>query len=252
MLGAVIGLVLFSVLAQRLLASAELRVSPAVARAINFVLGGLSATLIVGLILALLAWLRDTPALEFAQTPALIAGVAGAVLTLLVPATRTIPVGNIIYYATRTFFNVVRAVEPLIYGIVFVIWVGLGPFAGTLALTLHTVATLGKLYSEQVENIMPGPIEAITATGANRLQTIVYGVIPQIVAPFISFTLYRWDVNVRSSTILGFVGGGGIGFILMQNIQLLKYRAASTNMLAIAIVVIILDYVSARVREKYV
>lgn len=251
-LGALIGLALLSVLAQRALASAELRVSPAVARAINFVIGGLSVALIVGLIFALIAWLRDTPALEFAWAPALIAGVAGAGLTLFVPATRTIPIGNIIYYATRTFFNVVRAVEPLIYGLVFVIWVGLGPFAGTLALTVHTVATLGKLYSEQVENIMPGPIEAITATGANRLQTIVYAVIPQIVAPFISFTLYRWDVNVRSSTILGFVGGGGIGFILYQNIQLLRYRAASTNILAIAIVVIILDYVSARVREKYV
>ena len=114
----------------------------------------------------------------------------------------------VIYYFTRTIFNVQRAIEPLILAIVFVVWVGIGPFAGVLALTLHTIAALGKLYSEQVENIAQGPIEAVTATGANRLQTIVYAVIPQIVPPYIAFTIYRWDINVRMSTIIGFAGGG--------------------------------------------
>jgi len=130
--------------------------------------------------------------------------------------------------------------------------VGIGPFAGVLALSLHTVAALAKLYSEQVESIMEGPIEAISATGASRLQTIMYAVIPQIIPPYISFTMYRWDINVRMSTIIGFAGGGGIGFLLYQNINLLNYRAASAQMLAIAIVVASMDYLSAKLRERVI
>jgi phosphonate transport system permease protein len=135
---------------------------------------------------------------------------------------------------------------------VAVIWVGIGPFAGTLALALHTVASLAKLYSEQVESISAGPIEAIQATGATRLQTIIYAVFPQIIPPYISFTMYRWDINVRMSTIIGFAGGGGIGFLLQQNINLLNYRAASMQMLAIAVVVALMDYLSSTLRERYV
>jgi phosphonate transport system permease protein len=103
-----------------------------------------------------------------------------------------------------------------------------------------------------VESIDAGPIEAITATGANRLQVITYGVVPQIVPPYIAFTIYRWDINVRMSTIIGFVGGGGIGMLISQWINLLQYRQAGVAMLAIAIVVATLDYASARLREKIV
>ncbi len=158
----------------------------------------------------------------------------------------------IIYYVVRTILNILRSIEPLIMAIVFVVWVGLGPFAGVMALAVHSIAALGKLYSEQVESIDPGPIEAITATGANRLQTIVYGVVPQIVPPYIAFTIYRWDINVRMSTIIGFVGGGGIGFLLQQWIRLLDYNAAGTAVWAIAIVVATMDYLSAIVRERFV
>jgi phosphonate transport system permease protein len=136
--------------------------------------------------------------------------------------------------------------------IVFVVWVGLGPFAGALALALHTIAALAKLYSEQVESIAPGPLEAIRATGATRLQTVVYGVVPQVIPPYISFTMYRWDINVRMSTIIGFVGGGGIGFLLQQNINLLNYRGAAAQILAIAIVVAAMDALSSKIRERYV
>ncbi len=156
------------------------------------------------------------------------------------------------YYLTRTILNILRSIEPLIMAIVFVVWVGLGPFAGVLALAVHSVAALGKLYSEAVESIDPGPIEAITATGANRLQTIVYAVIPQIVPPYVAFTVYRWDINVRMSTIIGFVGGGGVGFLLQQWIRLLMYEEAGAAVWAIAIVVWVLDYASAVVREKIV
>ncbi len=119
-----------------------------------------------------------------------------------------------------------------------------------LALSLHTIAALAKLYSEQVESILAGPMEAVKATGANRLQTIIYAVVPQIIPPYISFTMYRWDTNVRMSTIIGFAGGGGIGFLLIQNINLLNYRAASAQMIAIALVVASMDYLSSRLREE--
>lgn len=181
-----------------------------------------------------------------------VGGVLGLILSLFVKPADPLPTGLVIYYVSRTIFNALRSIEALVMAIVFVVWVGIGPFAGSLALALHTIAALSKLYSEQVESIMAGPIEAVRATGANRLQTIIYAVVPQIIPPYISFTMYRWDINVRMSTIIGFVGGGGIGFLLQQNINLLNYRAASAQMLAIAIVVATMDYFSSVLREKYV
>jgi phosphonate ABC transporter permease subunit PhnE len=176
----------------------------------------------------------------------------GAVMGGLSGVNSSFPFGLVVYNTTRTILNTLRSIEPLIMGIVFVIWVGIGPFAGMLALALHSIASLGKLYSEQVENIDQGPIEAVLATGANRLQMIVYAVVPQIVPPYIAFTMYRWDINVRMSTIIGFVGGGGIGFLLSQQINQLRYQEAGVAVLAIAIVVTILDYTSAYIREKLI
>ncbi len=160
--------------------------------------------------------------------------------------------GAITYYLVRLVFNILRSVETLIWAVIFVVWVGIGPFAGVLALTVHSIAALAKLYSEAIESIDPGPIEAITATGASRLQTIVYAVVPQVVPPFIAFTIYRWDINVRMSTVVGLVGGGGIGYILIQYINLLQYRRAAVAMWAIVIVVSAMDYLSGYVREKIV
>ncbi|TET85985.1 MAG: phosphonate ABC transporter, permease protein PhnE, partial [Anaerolineales bacterium] len=157
-----------------------------------------------------------------------------------------------IYFITRTILNIIRSIEPLIWAIIFVVIVGLGPFAGIMALTIHSIAALGKLYSESIESIDPGPIEAIQATGANWLQVVVYAVIPQIVPPFVSFTIYRWDINIRMSTIIGFVGGGGIGFLLSQWIRLMDYKAAGIAVWFIAITVAILDFVSAEVRQRFV
>lgn len=160
--------------------------------------------------------------------------------------------GTLIYTLARTFLNVMRSIEALILATIFAATVGLGPFAGVLALIVFSIASLGKFYSEAIEAIDPGPIEAITATGANRLQVIAYAVIPQFIPQFISFTMYTWDRNVRASTIIGFVGGGGIGFILVQYINLGDYHKAATAVWAIAIVVIIMDWVSARVRRKVI
>ncbi len=171
-------------------------------------------------------------------------------------AARNLMSGNTVLFAVysvvRGLLNSVRSIDPLIWAMIAVTWVGLGPFAGTLALTLHTIASNGKLYSEAIENIEPGPIEAIQATGANWLQVIVYAIIPQIIPPFVSFTVYRWDVNIRSSTIIGAVGGGGIGLLLRQWINLADYSSAGIAVWLIALVVWALDYTSSRIREEFV
>jgi len=162
------------------------------------------------------------------------------------------PITMVIYYITRTIMNIIRSIEPLIWALIAVVWVGLGPFAGIVALTVHSIAALTKLYSEAIEGLDPGPIEAVRATGANTIQTIMYGVIPQMISPFISFSIYRWDINVRMSTIIGLVGGGGIGFLLVQYIRLLDYRAAGIAVWFIAVTVAILDYVSAEIRARMI
>lgn len=166
--------------------------------------------------------------------------------------TSHLPAGGAVYAVTRALFNLTRSIEALVLAIIFTVWVGLGPFAGVLALGVHSIASLGKLYSEAIESIDTGPIEAIMATGASALQVIRYAVVPQIVPQFIAFTIYRWDINVRFSTVIGFVGGGGIGFVLQQYINLLQWPQAATALWMIALVVAALDYASAVVRERVV
>ncbi len=184
--------------------------------------------------------------------PGSVGVIMGIIVAVVIKPRNFIPVGMVIYFITRSSLNIIRSIEPLVMVIVAVIWVGIGPFAGVLALSLHTIAALAKLYSEQVESIQPGPVEALQATGANRLQTIVFAVIPQIIPPYISFTMYRWDINVRMSTIIGFAGGGGIGALLFQNLQLGDYQSVSAQMIAIAIVVASMDYISSILRERFV
>ena len=165
--------------------------------------------------------------------------------------TRRGPVGTTVYYLTRSFFNLIRSYDPLVMATVFAFWLGFGPFPGTLALMVVTTASLGKMFSEAVENIDPGPIEALQATGANRLQTIVFSVIPQIVPDFVSYTIYHWDINIRISTIIGFVGGGGIGYYLSTQINsMIGYHKAGTAIWAIVAVVWAMDFLSAEVRKR--
>ncbi len=164
--------------------------------------------------------------------------------------TRHGPIGTTVYYLTRTFFSVFRSYEPIILAMLFAFWVGFGSFAGVIALAIITIASLGKLYSEAVEHIDPGPMEALTATGANRLQVVLYGVIPQIVPDFLSFTIYHWDINVRISTIIGYVGGGGIGYYLAQMINTSQNNKAGTAIWAIVVVVWAMDFLSAEVRKR--
>lgn len=240
-------------LAGRLGQNAADRMDKGLVRSLNLVVAGLAGAMLFALIGAGVDWFYQIDDLtRTLWIPAGVGALIGIAMAIRFDPKTPFAIGSTVYIVTRTILNGTRSVEPLIMVIVFVVWVGIGPFAGALALGLHTVAALSKLFSEQVESILPGPLEAVQATGANRLQTIVYAVIPQIIPPYISFLMYRWDINVRMSTIIGFAGGGGIGFLLQQNIRLLNYRAASMQMLAIAIVVATMDYISSALRQRFV
>jgi phosphonate ABC transporter permease subunit PhnE len=162
------------------------------------------------------------------------------------------PISTAIYIAIRLLFTIIRSIDVLIVVIVAAVLVGIGSAAGVIGLAFHNVGVLGKLYSEAIEGIDAGPLEAITATGANRFQVIWTAVIPQIVNPYISFTIYRLDTNVRLAPILGLVGGGGIGILLFQSINLLQYGAAGLIIFMIVITVATMDFASAQIRRRLV
>ena len=159
-------------------------------------------------------------------------------------------VGRAIYTAIRVLISAMRSVDAIIWAIIFALWVGMGTFAGALALFVHSVADLVKLYSEQLESIDQGPIEAVSSTGGNRLQVIRYGIVPQILNPYLSFTLYRWDINVRMATIIGVVGGGGIGWRLYSYLNAWQFKQAGMLMILIMILVWTIDYVSSKLRAR--
>ncbi len=205
------------------------------------------AVLFEGLILLVQTLFLAFMATAFAIPPAFLLAFAAAR-----NLTRESPAAKVVYTALRTAMNLTRAVEPLVWALIFISWVGIGPFAGVLALWVHSVASLVKLYSEQIESIDRGPMDAIKATGAGTLQVLRYGVVPQVIPPFLSFTIYRWDINVRMSTIIGFVGGGGIGYILKPRVDLGEWGEVGTLVLLIAVAVWVMDLVSARIRERIV
>ena len=162
------------------------------------------------------------------------------------------PITAVVYVVIRLIFTIIRSIDVLILVILMVFLFGIGNAAGVIALAFHNIGVLGKLYSEAIEGIDPGPIEAITATGANRFQVIWTAVLPQIVNPYISFTIYRLDANVRLAPILGLVGGGGIGLLLFQSINLLHYGAAGLIIFMIVVTVATMDFVSAQIRKRLV
>lgn len=160
------------------------------------------------------------------------------------------PIALGIYSVVRLLFTVIRSIDILIVGIIGVILFSIGNAAGVFAIAFHNVGVLGKLYSEAIENIDQGPIEAITATGANRVQVIWTAVLPQIVTPFIALTIYRLDANVRFAPILGFVGAGGVGYVLFQYLQLLQYPQAGAIIFMIVVTVAAMDFFSGQVRKR--
>jgi phosphonate transport system permease protein len=161
-------------------------------------------------------------------------------------------IGRIAYIFTRVFFNVDRGVDTLIIALVFVSAVGLGPLAGVLAMAIHSMADLGKLYSEAIENTDKGPLEALEAAGAPGTSVVRWAVLPQVLPLFVSYTLYRFEINFRVSIILGFVGAGGIGFLIQETMRSGKYEQMSVAVLAVIVMVNILDFISASVRRRII
>jgi phosphonate transport system permease protein len=154
-----------------------------------------------------------------------------------------------VYHGTRLVLNFLRTIPDLALGLLFVAAVGLGAFAGTLALFIHTTTVLGKLLSESVENIDEGIVEAIRATGAGYSQTLAFAVVPQILPDLISFTLYRLETNIRAAAVLGLIGAGGIGYLMNTSFRTFQYREASAIVLVLIILVMLVDYVSYRLRR---
>ncbi len=150
---------------------------------------------------------------------------------------------------TRRILDAMRAINELVFALIFIVAVGLGPFAGVLALFLHTAGTLGKLFSEAVEAIETGPVEGIRATGASKLQEVIYGIIPQVIPLWTSFTLYRFEANVRSAAVLGIVGAGGIGVSLYQSFGAFEYQKVCAILIILILATSLIDFVSARVRN---
>ncbi|MCX9156079.1 phosphonate ABC transporter, permease protein PhnE [Niveibacterium sp. 24ML] len=154
-----------------------------------------------------------------------------------------------IHQPVRRLMDAARAINEMVFAMLFIVAVGLGPFAGVLALWVHTTGILAKLFSEAVESIDPRPVEGIRATGANLLEEIVYGVIPQVIPLWVSYALYRFESNVRSASVVGMVGAGGIGVILYEVIRSFEYAQTAAVMLIIVLVVSGIDLISARIRK---
>ncbi|UUX50762.1 phosphonate ABC transporter, permease protein PhnE [Nisaea acidiphila] len=154
-----------------------------------------------------------------------------------------------LHFPVRRLMDAFRAINELVFALIFVAAVGLGPLAGVLALTIHTTGTLAKLFSEAVEAIDPRPVEGIRATGSTRLQEIIFGVIPQVLPLWISFSLYRFEANVRSATVLGIVGAGGIGMSLSEALRGFDYAAGASILLIILLTVSLFDIFGARLRK---
>lgn len=162
-------------------------------------------------------------------------------------------VGNFfIHQLIRRLLDLLRAVNEFVFALIFVCAVGLGPFAGVLALGVHNIGVLGKLISEIVESIDEGQVEAVTSTGANKLQVIAFAVIPQIIPLWVSNVLYRFEVNVRASMIVGLCGAGGLGFLLWEAIRSFESKEVCTMLIIMIVLVSVIDLGCSKIRKKII
>jgi phosphonate transport system permease protein len=157
-----------------------------------------------------------------------------------------------VYQPIRRFMDAARAINEMVFAMLFVVAVGLGPFAGVMAIFVHTTGILAKLFSEAVEAIDPRPVEGIRSTGAGPIEEIVYGIIPQVLPLWISYSLYRFESNVRSATVVGMVGAGGIGVVLWEIIRGFYYAQTCAVMIMVVGTVSLLDMLSARIRKRVI
>src|SRR5713226_2456262 len=156
------------------------------------------------------------------------------------------------YLCAKSLLNLLRTIPEMVWALIFVFLVGLGPFPGVLALGIHTGGVLGKLFGEVLEDVDAQPIESLQSTGANRLQILFYSILPQVLPQFISYTLYRWEVNIRVAAVLGFVGAGGLGQRIHIAINLFFENQLLTYLIFIYVLVTVVDYLSAYLRRKVI
>lgn len=184
--------------------------------------------------------------------------ICGTILAVIISiplgllAARNISPNMAIYQASRLLLNTIRAIPEMIFALIFVAAVGLGPFPGTLAIGFSSSGMLGKFIADSIEGVDQGPLDALRATGAEPAQVFIYSVIPQIMPEFISVALFRWEMNFRASTILGIVGAGGIGFELTASMRLFKYKETTMVLAVILVVVSIVDFISNTIRKKII
>jgi phosphonate transport system permease protein len=178
----------------------------------------------------------------------LIATIASAPLCLL--AARNTTPHPVIYSVTRVFLNLLRSINELIYALLLVSAVGLGPFPGVLAIALHATGMLAKFVAEEIEHVNRGPIEALQAAGAGRMQIILMGILPQVLPSVVGYILYRFDVSIRSATVLGLVGAGGLGFSLITTMKMFRYHETAASILMIIVLILITDWISGRLQKS--
>jgi phosphonate transport system permease protein len=176
-------------------------------------------------------------------------GIALAVPLALLAAANVTP-SRYAYYAARAIIGLARAVPDLVWALLFVTAVGLGPFPGGLALGVHSVGMLGRLFAETIEQMDMAPIQALELTGARRIQVFSHGIVPTLLPALLGISLYRLDENIRSSLVLGFVGAGGIGFQLLSAMNLFQYQDVSLLLIIIFVVVLGAERISAALRER--
>jgi len=183
---------------------------------------------------------------------AIVGTTVAAVLTLPVSflAAKNLGAPNAVVWLVKQFLNAIRAFPELVFGIFFVASYGPGPLAGVMAIGVNSVGMLGKLNAEIVENIDRGPIEALEAAGANRIEVFVYAILPQVIPEFVATALYRFELNLRNATVLGLVGAGGIGVILLQSLQFRRWPVVGMALLIVVVAVTVVDYSSAYLRKR--
>ena len=157
-----------------------------------------------------------------------------------------------VHQPVRRLMDMCRAINEMVFAMLFIVAVGLGPFAGVLALFVHTTGTLAKLFSEAVEAIDERPVEGIRAMGAHKLAEVVYGILPQVMPLWLSYSLYRFESNVRSASVVGMVGAGGIGVVLYEVIRSFQYAQTCAVLLMLALTVTLIDMFSAWLRNRFI
>jgi phosphonate transport system permease protein len=171
-------------------------------------------------------------------------------LPLAVLGSRSSDTGSLAYQVARSIMSTLRAIPEVVFALVFVAAVGLGPFPGVLALVVHNTGVMGKLWSEAMDEADHGPIEALRVAGASRVQVVLHAVLPSVVPQLVGLVLYRLDVNVRASLVLGLVGAGGVGFLINQAVNLFRFDQMVSYIIIVLVVIVAVDQLSAAVRRR--